>query len=194
VSPILESIGSVKGFGWGAFLGGGSFESIATVTVGSGGAANVEFTSIPQTYKHLQIRALARSTTPTGSSASNEMWIRFNSDTASNYASHELNSFGTGRQSYAKTSTAGPRLSLALPRDATTANVYGSSIITILDYTNTNIYKTVRTLYGWNAGGSHTGMSSVHWRSTSAITSITFLGEQDNFKQHTTFALYGIKG
>ena len=37
-----------------------SYESIATVTVGSGGAANVEFTSIPGTYTHLQIRMLGR--------------------------------------------------------------------------------------------------------------------------------------
>jgi hypothetical protein len=40
-----------------------SYESIATVTVGSGGASEVEFTSIPSTYTHLQIRALARNTT-----------------------------------------------------------------------------------------------------------------------------------
>jgi hypothetical protein len=37
----------------------GDYESIATVTVGSGGAANVEFTSIPATYTHLQLRLLA---------------------------------------------------------------------------------------------------------------------------------------
>ena len=38
----------------------GDFESISTVSVGSGGAANVEFTSIPATYTHLQIRSLAQ--------------------------------------------------------------------------------------------------------------------------------------
>jgi hypothetical protein len=37
----------------------GDYESIATVSVGGGGAADVEFTSIPGTYTHLQIRALS---------------------------------------------------------------------------------------------------------------------------------------
>jgi hypothetical protein len=32
----------------------GDFESIATVTVGSGGSAVISFTSIPSTYAHLQ--------------------------------------------------------------------------------------------------------------------------------------------
>ena len=54
MSPILESIGSVKGFGWGSFSIPPSFESIATVTVASN-AYSVDFTSIPQTYNSLQI-------------------------------------------------------------------------------------------------------------------------------------------
>ena len=40
------------------FAAGGDFESIATVTVGGGGAASIEFTSIPGTYQHLQIRGI----------------------------------------------------------------------------------------------------------------------------------------
>ena len=38
-----------------------SYESIATVTVGSGGQSSIAFTSIPSTYKHLQLRAIMRS-------------------------------------------------------------------------------------------------------------------------------------
>ena len=45
----------------------GSYESIATVTVGSGGSSYIEFTSIPGTYTHLQIRGILRNT---GSSSS----------------------------------------------------------------------------------------------------------------------------
>jgi hypothetical protein len=33
-----------------------SYESIETVTVGSGGSATVTFSSIPATYTHLQIK------------------------------------------------------------------------------------------------------------------------------------------
>ena len=39
----------------------GSYQSIATQTVVAGGVASVSFASIPQNYKHLQIRASIRS-------------------------------------------------------------------------------------------------------------------------------------
>lgn len=73
---------------------GGDFESIATVTVGSGGASSIEFTSIPGTYQHLQIRGIAR-TARTGATPKREaVYIQFNGDTGTNYAYHNL--FGTG--------------------------------------------------------------------------------------------------
>jgi hypothetical protein len=60
VSPILESIGSVKGFGWGAAgLLPPSYESIATVNI-TGNTSTVNFNSIPSTFKHLQLRAICR--------------------------------------------------------------------------------------------------------------------------------------
>ena len=45
----------------------GDFESIATVTVGSGGASSIEFTSIPGTYQHLQVRGLLRQSSSSAS-------------------------------------------------------------------------------------------------------------------------------
>jgi hypothetical protein len=55
--PILGIIASSK-----LTAAVGDFESIATVTVGGGGAATVEFTSIPATYTHLQLRYIAQKT------------------------------------------------------------------------------------------------------------------------------------
>ena len=92
MSPILESIGSVKGFGWGALVAGGSYESIQTVTVGAGGSASVTFSSIPATYKHLQIRGILRSSY---SPSNTSMRLTFNSDTGNNYSSHFLMSTGS---------------------------------------------------------------------------------------------------
>ena len=69
----------------------GDFESIATVSVGSGGAANVEFTNIPNTYSHLQIRASYLC------SSNNNPYIRAGGssiDTAGNYSWHHL--YGDG--------------------------------------------------------------------------------------------------
>jgi hypothetical protein len=66
----------------------GSFESIATVTVGGGGASSIEFTSIPGTYQHLQVRLIGRSSS-TGATGNN-FDLTLNGDTASNYAYHGL--------------------------------------------------------------------------------------------------------
>ncbi len=63
-----------------------SYESIATVNVGSSGSSFVEFTSIPSTYKHLQIRANSRYTGYQNSGAA--VYLQFNGDTGSNYSLH----------------------------------------------------------------------------------------------------------
>jgi hypothetical protein len=73
-----------------------SYESIATVTVGSGGAANVEFTSIPATYTHLQVRGIGRSLE--ANTGVDVQYLRFNSDTGSNYAWHQLVGNGSSRR------------------------------------------------------------------------------------------------
>jgi len=67
------------------YAGGGDFESIATVTVGSGGAASIEFASIPSTFQHLQIRFMGLL-----SSSNQGVWVRFNDDSAANYSCHLL--------------------------------------------------------------------------------------------------------
>jgi hypothetical protein len=41
-----------------------TYEAIATVTVGSGGATDIEFTSIPGTYTDLLIKSSLRSDWP----------------------------------------------------------------------------------------------------------------------------------
>jgi hypothetical protein len=67
-----------------------SYESIATVTVGSGGSSSIDFTSIPSTYKHLQLRIMANA------NASNRICIAYNSDTnTSNYNSHYIEGNGS---------------------------------------------------------------------------------------------------
>jgi hypothetical protein len=74
-----------------------SYESIATVTVGSGGSANVEFTSIPADYTHLQVRGIGRGT---GAGTSTNVQFTFNSDTSSNYSFHGL--LGDGSTAFAE--------------------------------------------------------------------------------------------
>jgi hypothetical protein len=69
-------------------------------------------------------------------------------------------------------------------------------VVDILDYANTNKYKTTRNLMGFDYNGSGTIRSiSGLWMSTSAINSITLTtGTSSNWQGDTQFALYGIKG
>jgi hypothetical protein len=179
----------------------GDYESIATVNVGSGGASNVEFTSIPSTYTHLQIRAISRYTGTQNSGA--EVYMQFNNDTASNYSLHRLLAYAN--LSEAALSAAGlatqTRLQCGYTTGGTsggTTNMFGAQVIDILDYKNTNKAKTVRTLGGYDSntdtGYRSIGIHSGNWRSTSAITSIKIFPETDSWAQYSSFALYGIRG
>jgi hypothetical protein len=82
------------------------------------------------------------------------------------------------------------------------ANSFGTTVIDILDYANTNKYKTLRSLTGFDnnttgGAGEQGGVLflSDAWYDTSAITSISLFPESSgNFAQYSTYALYGIKG
>jgi hypothetical protein len=189
---ILDSGGAAAG-------GGTSYESIATVTVGSGGAADIQFTSIPSTYTHLQIRTIGRSSNSANNGIS--MRIQLNSDTGSNYSQHYLGTF-QGASSATESVGAANTSSIyigTIPDNNIMADLYAGTIIDILDYKNTNKYKTLRALSGYDFNGATSGYSylnlhSGNWRNTNAITSIKLFGAAGNFMQYSQFALYGIKG
>jgi len=167
-----------------------SFESIATVTVGSGGSSTVEFTSIPSTYQHLQLRLIARDGQASG--FNNEI-IRFNGDTGSNYSAHMLYGDGSSAAGAGYANVTSVNVAFYASSAGTTSNVFGVAVIDILDYANTNKYKTVRTLTGGDANGSGVALlTSGNWRNTNAITSIQLSGA--TYSQYSSFALYGIRG
>jgi hypothetical protein len=169
-----------------------SYESISTVTVGSGGASSITFSSIPSTYKHLQVRGISRDSR---SQTSNNIYFKLNGDSGGNYTYHWLDGNGTsataggsGAQTiafagYSAASTA-------------TASVMGATVIDILDYQNTNKYKTVRSLSGTdNNGNGIIALLSSLWLDTTAVNSIELYPRSSaTFSQYSSFALYGIKG
>lgn len=181
-------LGTIASHGAGARSG--DYDSIATVTVGAGGAANIEFTSIPSTYTHLQIRGIARST-----NADNNQFnlIQFNSDTTSaNYTYHGFSGDGSTTGAFSGTSTGG-LTAFTITAGNSTANVFGGFVVDILDYKNTNKNKTARALSGHDQNGfGIVRFSSGVWLSNSAITSILVKPSSGNYAQYTTFALYGI--
>jgi hypothetical protein len=169
-----------------------SYESIQTVTVGSGGQSSISFTAIPATYKHLQIRCISRESLGTSLGG---MYIQLNSDTGSNYAWHRLWGEGASASAGASTSTTA-MLGGIIATTSGTASVFSSAIIDVLDYANTNKNKTIRSLTGLDYNGSgYVGLHSGLWTNTAAITSIVINPDSgQNWQQYSSFALYGIKG
>lgn len=190
MAPIIGIIASGNWAGANA----SSYESIATVTVGSGGSSSVEFTSIPSTYTHLQIRALVR-TNRSGGAVTDNIRIQFNNDTTSSYTRHELWGDGGGAYAYGAGSESSGYAGMLCSTASSSANVFGGGTIDILDAFNTSKYKTTRTLGGTdNNGSGGINFSSSVWQKTNAITSIKLFGEiGGTIQQYSSFALYGIK-
>ena len=167
------------------------FSSIATTTVGLAGATTVTFSSIPSTYRHLQIRSIARTNTATASDV--DVKLQFNSDTGSNYSIHYLYGTGTTNGS-GYTSSNSYATGGVVIKDGNTANVFNGSVIDILDYTSANKNKTVRAFSSWDANGSgNIYLNSGAWFNTSAVTSITLTPWSGSFMQYSQLALYGVK-
>jgi len=168
-----------------------SYESIATTTVTSN-VASISFTSIPATYTHLQVRLIARTN---ASALSRGVSVTFNSDTTSgNYSFHRIVAEDATAGAYGQSGLDYIVLSAAANSGT---SVYGVGILDILDYANTNKYKTSRIANGLERNSSSESfvmLRSQVWANTNAITSITFSSAGADFVTYTQFALYGIKG
>ena len=171
---------------------GGDFESIATLTA-SGSSSSFNFTSIPSTYTHLQLRIMHANISTSGF-ASN--YIQFNGSGGNVYAYHRLSGNGTT----ASTNGFAPNNYIDFdgqsePKSGDLTNTFAATIIDILDYTNTNKFKTARILNGWSIPfGGRIALLSGLWRDTTAINRIEFGSTANNYVAGSTAALYGIKG
>lgn len=169
----------------------GAFELIST-TLLSSDTATVTFSTIPQTYKHLQVRYVA-----SYRDAYTDIYaapLRFNNDSGTNYSSHRLS--GASTNGYGLTvgvsSVGSANQSWIIPNfigDSQKVNYFGVGIIDILDYSSTVKNKTTRTLSGSAPYGVI--LSSGSWMSTAAVTSLSLYGP---FIPGSRFSLYGIKG
>lgn len=167
----------------------GDYESIATVTLGSS-TSSISFSSIPATYKHLQIRGILRS--PTGAAVGGGK-VTFNSDTTSgNYTFHRLIGDGSTASSYGQS---GIDFILRCALNSTTSGIFAASVLDIVDYANTSKYKTTRVLTGVDTNDSNgvVGLFSQLWMNTAAISTITITPSETNFSQYSQLALYGVK-
>ena len=160
-----------------------SMYPIATATLGSNGSFN--FTSIPQTFTHLQLRFTGQVFVASGTGSAG-LYIGANGDSNMKGA-HYL--YGNGSSAIASYDSIS---SIAVTNYGVT-NTPGVAIIDILDYTNTNKNKTVKSLYGYDANGSGwVGLNSTLYLSTNAISSLSLTGGGANILSGARADLYGI--
>ena len=192
--PIVGSFAgaSARAYGLGAGVLVGDFESISTTTL-TGDQSTINFTSIPQTFTHLQLRIIGRNNR-VGAGLLEYFKMQFNSDTTTaNYYRHEVIADGSGTGAVGNYQDGG----ISLGPTINSTSIFSAHIVDILDYTNTNKYKTVRTIAGYDANGSgQVHINSGVWLSTTAITAINlspFISGANSFTQYSSFALYGVK-
>jgi len=166
-----------------------TFTKIASVTVNAGGgAASIDFTSIPSTYTDLCVKISARCT---GGGAFGGIYIAFNGSSA-NYSLIYLGIASTSPVSYTR-SAFGTNHLYYIPSTSATANTFGNGEIYIPNYTSSN-YKSLSAdgANEDNATSIYEGISAGLWSVTSAINQLTFT-TSGNFTQYSTATLYGIK-
>jgi hypothetical protein len=161
-----------------------TFKKIQTVTVGSGGAASMDFTSIPQTYTDLKVVVSARTTT---AATRGGLLLELNGSSA-NF---------TSRAIYGEDNVAGSETTVRLgvvPAGNATASAFGSAEIYIPNYTSAN-FKSISTDIVFEQNSSSVYdlyMTATLWSNTAAITSLSLKPSADNWAQYTTATLYGV--
>lgn len=169
-----------------------TYKAIATVTVGSGGAANIQFTSIPGTYTDLLVKLSTRSNR---NDIIDAYGLRFNNDTGNNYARLSLRGDGSSASSNSNTGSYGYIDAFYMPAATATSSTFDNTEIYIPNYTGSNQKSiSLDNVSERNATESYMTLAADRWTGTSAITSITFIvlnGTQ--FVQYSSATLYGIK-
>jgi hypothetical protein len=169
-----------------------TYVKIASTTVGSGGAASIDFTSIPATYTDLVIKVSARTD---GSTANG--WqsgaLTFNGSTTG-YSGILL--AGRGDLSAVSITSSSSNIEFAFySSDAgTTASTFANNDIYISNYAGSN-YKSVSSDIAEenNAARALAGIVTGLWSNSAAINRVTLTSNNGSFVQYSTATLYGIK-
>ena len=162
------------------------FKALATVTVGAGGAANIEFTNIPETYTDLIVKLSGRSTR---SETTEFLSINLNSS-ASNFTNLYLEGTGTTVYSGSSAGYIG-----SIPAATATASTFGSLEIYLPNYAGSNNKSmSSDSVSENNLNLAYSDLIAGLWSQTAAITSVKLVtNNASNFVQYSTAVLYGIK-
>jgi hypothetical protein len=166
----------------------GSRILISTITVGSGGASSIVFSSIPQTYTHLKLVFSARTT---NGGRGQDIFVRPN-DSSTNGSDRYL--YGSGETNLS-TGTHTTLSMLETPAGGTTAGIFGNSELYITNYTG-SAYKPMTSDTATENNGTYVDNKLIAglWSNTSAITSLTIIPDgTGSIVQYSTASLYGMK-
>jgi len=161
--------------------------AIRTVTVGSGGAANIEFTSIPQTYTDLVVKLSARSTS---TNTFENYILTFNGSSQTGMSGRHL--YGTGSAAGSGSYSSGDGSIFSVPANVT-ASTFGNAEIYIPNYTSSNNKSiSIDNVSENNATAGQQNLQASLWSNSAAITSIRFALSGGNYAQYSTATLYGV--
>lgn len=166
-----------------------TYKAIATVTVGSGGAANIEFTSIPGTYTDLLVKISFRSTR----AGQIEDGLGFKINTATTgYTYRTLIGDGANVQNLSTSyeQTWAGEINAA----GSTASTFSNTEVYLPNYAGSNAKSySSDSVAENNATNGYSSLQATLQSSTSAVTSITLTAQNGNLAQYSTATLYGIK-
>lgn len=160
---------------------------IAETTVGAGGAVNIDFTSIPGTYRHLRLEGAAQ----TESATVDYLTLRFNNDSGTNYYSQLLLASNTTVSGQEEAAVSDGRIA-TLPDTAETQPVHFT--IDVPFYASTVFRKVALSKFGgYYDSANRIGTGSLLWTNAAAVTRITVLTDSgSDLKEGTRISLYGI--
>ena len=166
-----------------------TFIKIASVSVGSGGASSIDFTSIPSTYTDLVIKLSGRMTNATAGGT----YIAFNGN-AANYSSRGLEGNGSSVGSFTNSGGTSKIYLGVINWGNSTASTFSSFDVYLPNYAGSqNKSVSVDQVTENNATDSWATLMAGLWSDTSAISSLSLTTQFGSFVQHSTATLYGIK-
>jgi hypothetical protein len=178
-----------------------TYTLIQSVTVGSGGAATVSFSSIPQTYTDLVIVGSVRSTSTTSNTGEYDpMAYRFNA-TTSGYTAITLQGSGSTALSASLTTGTGSAGGTygRMNNSGINNSLSGTSMFSSFNWYIPNYAGSANKSWSFeyveerNTTTTFTELTAGLWSNTAAITEITLGLLVANYAQFSSFSLYGIK-
>jgi len=164
-----------------------AMELVETIEVGSGGAASIEFTSIPDTGSHAVIKFAGRYS----NLASSQIQITINGDTTtSNYTYQLLRGSSTTVSSQSSSNTT---YGATMNENGDTANTYSNVELFFSNYASSQIKNwQMDGVRSQNAAAQTIHLVAYKWNNTDPITSIKFASTSGNLAQYSTASLYTI--